>query len=237
MDNLMLLIDTATEKGRVALAHNGVLVDTRTNDVPAMHASFVQPAVQSLLQARGVRGADISAVAVLNGPGSYTGLRVSLASAKGLCYAWGKPLITITTLEAMALAASENAPYTVEQRQAMRYAPLIDARRMEVYYGVYTFEANQELVAPGSAIVDANFLQEFLQANQVAFLGSGMQKWQQVCTHPNAIFLPNYDTRLAFATLAQQRFEKGVFANLAYAEPCYAKAFYTTMAVTTSGER
>lgn len=228
MDKLLLLIDTASDKGLVALASQGRVVATRYNEVPAMHAAFVQPAVKELLAEVNVQGQTLAAVAVLNGPGSYTGLRVGLASAKGLCYAWQKPLITIGTLEAMAQAAAMQATLPVQQRKGMLYAPLIDARRMEVYYAVFSHGLQDTLIPPGSAILDHQFLQPYLEQQQVAFFGNATHKVQQVINHPNALYLPEYNTTEAFALLAHQQLIRHSFADLVYAEPLYAKAFYTT---------
>lgn len=227
---LILNIDTAGKVGIVSLARDGELLESRKNSNPMEHGAFLQPAIAELLQTTGISLQDIQAVAVSNGPGSYTGLRVGLASAKGLCFALQVPLITLSTLQMMALAANQvynPQAQTGKMAEQVLFCPMIDARRMEVFFGLYQQDM-QIRSEPGPVVLDAGFLQEELMNGPIVFSGSGAPKWQAICTHPNALFLDDPDTSPAMAFLSRDAYQKSAFADLARSEPFYTKAFYNT---------
>lgn len=228
---LILNIDTAGQQGLVALAKDGHTVASLMDDQPMQHASFLQPAVQRLMAQAGYTLQQLDAVAVSNGPGSYTGLRVGLASAKGLCHALNKPLITLSSLQVMAQTAiTQNLQNPVfnplGDRPAPIFCPMIDARRMEVFFALYN-SAAEELLAPSAAIVAEDFLHEELAEKPIIFFGNGAAKWQQIATQPNAFFLQELPTpETALASLSYKAFLQNTFADLAYSEPFYCKEFY-----------
>lgn len=228
---LILNIDTTGQQGLVALAKDGTNIASLMDDQPMQHASFLQPAVRQLMAQAGYTLQQLDAIAVSNGPGSYTGLRVGLASAKGLCHALNKPLITLSTLQIMAQTAiTQNRQNPVfnplEDRPAPIFCPMIDARRMEVFFALYD-SAAKELLAPSAAIIAEDFLQEELGQKTIVFLGNGADKWQKISTQPNAFFLPQLPTpEAALASLSHQAFLQNDFADLAYSEPFYCKEFY-----------
>lgn len=217
----LLHIDTATEFAVVGFSKDGKLLGQKKNAEQQQHASFLQPAIQTLSKELHLSLHEIDAVAVSNGPGSYTGLRVGLASAKGLCFALNKPLITLNTLQIMAHAASNAFP------DVACFCPMIDARRMEVFTGVYDQQLNTVLPVQ-AMILEANSFTDILNEQVVVFTGSGQEKFGQICKHPNARFAALEHDVTDILPLAEQAFVNQQFADLAYAEPFYSKAFYTT---------
>lgn len=217
--NFLLNIDTATEKAHVSISKNTEIIDALFNDQQNEHASFVQTAIKQLTNNTKVTLSDIDAVSVAAGPGSYTGLRVGLASAKGLCYALNKPLLTINTLEIMA----KSALLQIVNSSEILLAPMIDARRMEVFTAVYD-NTLQALFNPAALILnEASYKNELVK--KVLFFGNGADKWQNICDHPNAIFNPITTNPKALSTLAYRNLINNNFANLAYSTPFYLKEF------------
>jgi tRNA threonylcarbamoyladenosine biosynthesis protein TsaB len=219
---LILNIDTATEIASVAIcAHQNVLAFC-TNNVQNEHASFLQPAIEKMLVEHNISLHNLDAIAVTNGPGSYTGLRVGLASAKGLSFALQKPLITVNTLEAMAVASiHENNDSDV------LHCPMIDARRMEVYTAVYDCNIEAKML-PNAMILENDNFKNLLKINKIIFSGSGALKAQQVIQHHNAIFSKTLYSAISCNTISQKKFSQKSFDNVAYATPNYLKEFYTT---------
>ncbi|GAA4321137.1 tRNA (adenosine(37)-N6)-threonylcarbamoyltransferase complex dimerization subunit type 1 TsaB [Flaviaesturariibacter amylovorans] len=214
---ILLHLDTAVAGASVALSEGSALLGEKRFDGPRDSAAWIQVAIRDLVQEAGRSLSDLDAVSVTAGPGSYTGLRVGLATAKGLCYALGRPLIALPTLEVMAAAAG-----AVEGL----LCPMIDARRMEVFTAVYDHAGNE--VRPVQALVlDEHCFSDLLEAGPVTFFGNGAPKWQGLVPHPNAHFqVVDYAARHAVA-LAERAFSAGRFMDLAYGEPLYGKEFYT----------
>ena len=166
--------------------------------------------------------ADIQGVAVTAGPGSYTGLRVGMATAKGLCFALGIPLILENTLQVMANAMrASGVPSAADW-----LCPMIDARRMEVFTALYDEDGKEQL--PTTAmILDKNSFEDFLIRTPVCFSGSGSAKWKQIALSPQASFMPEPAREKTLASMVQADFTAGHFADTAYAQPFYGKEFYT----------
>lgn len=228
---MILSIDTATDKGIICLSEDGKVISVLENDNQKDHAAWIQTAINTLLQKQGVAMNELQAVAVTAGPGSYTGLRVGMATAKGLCFALQIPLITINTLQVMAHAAitqlgsMDNA--TSHMPPPLCYCPMIDARRMEVFTAVYDGSL-QEIIAPKAMILDElSFTGELNNRSLICF-GNGSNKWKNVSRYPNVLFIDeNLDIAKSLANLASSLHLSQNFANLAYAEPVYLKEFYT----------
>ncbi|GAB2836573.1 tRNA threonylcarbamoyladenosine biosynthesis protein TsaB [Ferruginibacter profundus] len=217
---LILNIDTATETAQVNFARDGIVLQSLHNASQKDHASFVHVAIQQLLQSASITLNDVDAIAVTAGPGSYTGLRVGMSTAKGLCYALNKPLIALNTLEVLTVAAIQQ----INVATSILYCPMIDARRMEVFTALY----NQTLTSalhPCAMVLNEDSFSDQLQQNAIVFFGSGAAKWQAICKHSNASFAVISNVTNAIAQLSENRFQKQVFANLAYAEPFYLKEF------------
>jgi len=221
--SLLLNIDTTGETAIVNVAEDGNVLFEITNSLQHNHAAFVQPAVQQLLVTAGIQVSDIAAVAVSHGPGSYTGIRVGMASAKGLCYAAGKPLIVVNQLEILAKDCidamdKESGPTLV--------VPMIDARRMEVFTAAYD-KLLSEVIVPAAMILEPGSFSNVLLNHHVVFTGSGVAKWQQLCDHPNASFTTPVNKGLAFSHLSFKKFSENDSVNLTYAEPLYIKDFFS----------
>jgi tRNA threonylcarbamoyladenosine biosynthesis protein TsaB len=221
--SLILNIDTATSIGSVCLAKNGQPLQTIVNDHQQDHAAMMILYVQEILKTQGITPSQIDAIAVSAGPGSYTGLRVGVATAKGLCYAWEKPLIAISTLQMMTQGVLQS-----EQPAADFYIPMIDARRMEVYTAVYGPQLNT-IVQPQALILTSASYQEQLNTGRTYFFGNGSDKWMpEVANNKNAIFIPYTPSATHLTALSHAAYTQKFFADLAYFSPFYLKAFHST---------
>jgi tRNA threonylcarbamoyladenosine biosynthesis protein TsaB len=227
---MILNIDTATDQASVCLSRDGEVVGVLTNDNQKDHAAWIQAAIDTLLKMQGYSMQQLQAVAVTEGPGSYTGLRVGMATAKGLCFALQIPLITVNTLKVMAGGAiTQWLPLPNQVMEQPGFCPMIDARRMEVFTAVYD-ESLQELVAPKALILDAFSFKEELNNKPLICFGNGCFKWKGISRYPNVLFIDEkIDMAKALAKLATDLYLAKNFASLAYAEPVYLKEFYSYM--------
>lgn len=230
---LLLNIDTATENAGICISKDGKALRTMVNNQQRDHAAWIQPAIEQILQETQNTAKDLQGIAVTAGPGSYTGLRVGMATAKGLCFALNIPLITENTLRVMAYAATlQSFPngdeYSIKAglKNATLLCPMIDARRMEVFTALYDLELNI-VEMPAALILEADSFNKELENNSILFLGNGSAKWKLVCNHPHAFFADVVQTAEHLAPLAERLFLQGKFADLAYEEPVYLKEFYS----------
>lgn len=210
-------IDTAVTTASVCLSNNNDVLGVLKNTAQKDHAAWLHTAIQQVVTGAAVSLPQLNAVAISAGPGSYTGLRVGMAAAKGLCYALNKPLISVNTLQIMAAAA--------KAQSAGLLCPMIDARRMEVFTAVYNQQL-QPVVAPTNLILDENAFLDLLHQHPVAFFGNGSTKFKTLVNHPNAFFINCEATAANMVPLALECYKKQQFANLAYTEPFYGKAFH-----------
>ena len=202
----------------ICLAKDGKALQLTINENQKDHAAWLHPSIAEILNHGGLAMRDIEAVAVSIGPGSYTGLRVGLSTAKGLCYAMNIPLITINTLEIMGFAVKEDADELI--------CPLIDARRMEVFMAVYN-RLLQPIVSPQTMRIDKNSFTKLLSSHKVLFCGSGSKKLQTIISDSNALFSNTVGNASHLAPLSHNCFCKEEFADLAYTAPMYLKEFYS----------
>ena len=215
MSRKILMIETSTDCCSAALAIDGKIVSSRVNDAPKVHASMLAPYVDEILKEAGCRMPDCDAVAVSEGPGSYTGLRVGVSTAKGLCFGAGVPLIGVDTLSILAHQAEGKYDFIV---------PMIDARRMEVYCAV--FDGNAVKVSETEAkILDSNSFSELLDQGTVLFIGDGVDKFREVCKHSGAHFQSCRPLAEAMTVPATEALAKKEFKDVAYFEPFYLKEF------------
>ena len=182
--SLILCTDTSTKACSVALSQDGnVIAELLINEEGFTHAEQLHSLLQKVLDDAGVNWKDLDAMAIGKGPGSYTGLRIGVSAAKGICYALKIPLIAIPTLKIMAVHASQGE--TIPAQATLR--PMIDARRMEVYTALYNFKGEE--IRPVSAeIIDLDFLADLLESNKIMFFGNGAEKCRNQIIHKNAIF-------------------------------------------------
>jgi tRNA threonylcarbamoyladenosine biosynthesis protein TsaB len=223
--SLILNIDTSTENASICLARDGHSISALENADQKDHASWIHPAIESLLHQTRCTVHDLEAVAVTAGPGSYTGLRVAMATAKGLCYALKIPLITENTLRVMALAAKQSIEEKIKTENIL-FCPMIDARRMEVFTALFNPEL-EELFKSSALVLQHDLFSQYLSTNKIVFSGNGSKKFQQFVSDPNAIFSDFLFSATQLALLADQKFINGEFDDISYAEPLYLKEFYT----------
>jgi tRNA threonylcarbamoyladenosine biosynthesis protein TsaB len=220
---ILLHIETATPVCSVVLADNQRILSIRETSEKNSHSQVVTVFIDEMLKECGLQPAQLEAVAVSKGPGSYTGLRIGVSTAKGICWALDKPLISVGTPEAMALGMREK--YTQSEKLPILFAPMIDARRMEVYTGL--FDENLHNIKPVyAAIIDENTFEEFIKDHIICFAGDGAEKCKALLTHPNFRFMNDFDASAVFmAPLAAAKFVAGNFEDVAYFEPYYLKDF------------
>jgi tRNA threonylcarbamoyladenosine biosynthesis protein TsaB len=214
----ILHIDTAVQTASVCLSSGNHSLGVKKNPYQQDHAAWLHIAIRDILAGNGKELNDLSAVAISAGPGSYTGLRVGMAAAKGLCYVLKIPLITVSTLQMMAAAAPCSPGELL--------APMIDARRMEVFTAVYDSELN-EVMPPSNLVLDQDSFSEVLKERRIIFFGNGSVKFQGLTASPNAGFATVEADAQNMIELAFQNFKDQRFADIAYTEPFYGKAFYT----------
>ena len=214
---LVLNIETATTNCSVSLSKDGeTLVLREDNSLSYSHAETLHIFIDEVFRTSNLNTSDIDAVAVSKGPGSYTGLRIGVSSAKGLCFALDKPLIAIDTLQSLAHQVKLSDGYIV---------PMLDARRMEVYSAIYNH--NLELIREIKAeILTEDSYDSLLKTNKVYFIGNGVEKTKALIKHPNAIFVENkLPSANEMAYLAELKYKKSDIENVAYFEPYYLKDF------------
>ncbi len=217
------MIETATEVCSVALAMDGQLISIRETDKGNSHSANVAVFIEEVLKEASKTPKDIDAVAVSKGPGSYTGLRIGVSSAKGLCYGLNIPLIAIETLKAMTYGVFKNKK-DIETNAL--FCPMIDARRMEVYSAFYDNNLNQ-IRDVQADIVDENSYLNYLEKHPIYFFGNGSEKCKNALSqHPNAHFIENIQLSATYMIpLAEEKYKQQEFENTAYFEPFYLKDF------------
>lgn len=219
---LILNLETATEVCSVALARNGKLLSIKESASGYTHSENITIFIEEVLREAGVALTDLDAIAVSKGPGSYTGLRIGVSTAKGLCFALEKPLLAINTLLSLA---NNFLKINNKQQTSNLLCPMLDARRMEVYCAVYDSNLNE--VEPTAAIViEKNSFENILRTNTVYFFGSGAAKSKSVLQHQKAVFVDGvYCSATSLIALSEKLFHEKKFEDAAYFEPFYLKDF------------
>ena len=225
MSDRILLIETSTALCSVALAEEGRITASRESVEPRAHAVLTAPFVQQVLGERGLRAADLDAVCVSAGPGSYTGLRVGVSTAKGVCFAAGVPLLSVGTLDVLVAQAAADGLLPAGCRYVI---PMIDARRMEVYTAVFTPDG-QRLTEVEPRVVDAESFRQERAAGPVLFIGDGAGKCSETLAGPDTHFVQVCPRAAAMLAPAMQEFRAGNFRDVAYFEPFYLKDFVATV--------
>lgn len=219
----ILLLETAAEACSVALSDRGKIVVEKYTDIPKSHASAIAVFIDNIFKETGISARDLSAVAVSGGPGSYTGLRVGVSCAKGLCYGAGIPLIAVNTLEVIAQCAIDNNLV----KDASYIVPMIDARRMEVYTATFTPECTMTSPSTALVLVPESFNRE-LGEGKVLFTGNGAEKFMGLVpekSRANVLFAPQLPYASGLRIRAHKSLQKKEFENCAYFEPFYLKDF------------
>ena len=228
---VILNIETSTEVCSVALAKDGLLLFEKESREGLSHSELLTVFIQELFAENNFDIKNIDAVAVSKGPGSYTGLRIGVSVAKGLCYALDIPLISVGSLDAMSDFVVKNRQNFVAEsgEEVLLFCPMIDARRMEVYMALYN--SCGETIQPVTAqIIDENSFTDEFWKHKILFFGNGAEKCKTQLTHPNALFGGPLKTSARFMLfLAEEKYNKMKFEDVAYFEPFYLKDFVATI--------
>lgn len=225
----ILCIETGTTVCSVALGNeNGVVGFKEVTDAKA-HASQLSVLIDELLKELNFEISNIDAVAANKGPGSYTGLRIGVSLAKGICYSLGKPLLAIGSLDSMVQGVLDSSPKNDLQGIEL-FCPMIDARRMEVYSAFFDRSTNR-ITDVEAVIVDSTSFTAQLNQGKVLFFGNGASKCRSVISNQNAIFIDNFEPSARFMLpLALKAYKDEIFEDIAYFEPFYLKDFVATTA-------
>jgi len=229
---IILNIETATSLCSVSLAKNGKVLSIRETQEEKSHARLLSVFISEIMQEQGFEIKDLDGVAVGKGPGSYTGLRIGVSTAKGICFGANIPMLAIGTLQILCDQVFIKADLNI--RDILRdpstlICPMIDARRMEVYYSLFNNHGKEVSNAAAEVINNITFL-PVLAKHTVIFTGSGMNKCREILNHPNAILMDHiHPSAQSLARLSYKAFQNDKFVNLAYFEPFYLKDFIGTV--------
>ncbi len=223
---MILCIETATDVCSAALCNDTMVTDSETAPQGMSHASQLTVIIGRLLERNHISAADLAAVAVSKGPGSYTGLRIGVSVAKGIAYGAGTALLGIDTLEAMCSGFIALNPGVADTTVLL--CPMIDARRMEVYNAIFT-AGGVKVKETAATVIEASSFRDVLDKQEMIFFGNGSEKCSTLITHPNARFIPGF--RLSASYLHKpsvNALRNKLFEDVAYFEPYYLKEFIAT---------
>ena len=214
---LILNIETATKNCSVSISKEGKTIALmELNDGNYSHAEKLHKLIEQVVLEAKIELSDLKAIAVSKGPGSYTGLRIGVSAVKGLCFALDIPMISVNTLQSLALSVSIDKGYKI---------PLLDARRMEVYSQVLN-EKNEKIREVSAEIIDSDSFSEFLNADKVYFFGDGAEKCKEIIAHKNAVFIDGkFPSAKEMSVISYEKYGKNDFEDVAYFEPFYLKEF------------
>lgn len=225
---LILNIETATTVCSVSLAKDGKLLSLKEQNGDYSHAENLTLFIEDVCKQANINLSQVDAIAVSKGPGSYTGLRIGVSTAKGLCYSLDKPLIAIETLKYLSIATSSHYVTLsgVEGRSTSLFCPMLDARRMEVYCSIYDFHGNV-IKDTAAEIIDEYSFSDILKTNKIVFFGDGATKCKETFSkNSNAIFVDNVvPSAKDMITLSEKAYNEKQFEDVAYFEPYYLKDF------------
>ena len=226
---MILCIETATNICSVALCDQGKVLALRESSVDKSHAKLLTLFINDILENEGIDAKSLQAVAVSKGPGSYTGLRIGVSTAKGITYGAGVPLIAIGTLESMfhGLTGMKRVQNIIDKETLL--CPMIDARRMEVYSAL--FDSSGKMINKISAeIIEKDSYHQQLEEGRIIFFGNGAGKCSELITHKNALFVTDFELSAGFlANPSDSALKKETFEDIAYFEPLYLKDFIATI--------
>ena len=223
MNPTILYIETATDVCSVALSRGAEVIGLKEEAGGNNHAKHLLPFVDEVLKQGGCTVSDLNGVAVSVGPGSYTGLRIGVSTAKGIAYTAGIPVMAVGTLESIAQGARES--WTDASTEPLQIVPMLDARRMEVFTTRYDFDM-QSLEEVSAKIVDENTFAELLSEHKVLFCGNGMPKCREILSaNSNAFFAEVPVSAKNMLPAALRKWQNSDFENVAYFEPFYLKEY------------
>ncbi|MBO2522549.1 MAG: tRNA (adenosine(37)-N6)-threonylcarbamoyltransferase complex dimerization subunit type 1 TsaB [Bacteroidetes bacterium] len=223
---MILCLETATPSCSVALVHNGEVLACEEDPKGQNHSEKITLFIDSVMKKAGISYNQLDAVAVSMGPGSYTGLRIGVSTAKGICYAVSKPLIAVETLEAMAYGGKVVISSERSERRNLLLIPAIDARRMEVYAAIFDENVNK-IKDTEAVIIDGNSFADLKKDHHLYLFGDGADKCAEIFANDDKITVIKdfYCSAKYMNTIAQQKFNNSEFVDVAYFEPFYLKDF------------
>lgn len=223
---MILCLETATPSCSVALVHNGEVLACEEDPKGQNHSEKITLFIDSVMKKAGISYDQLDAVAVSMGPGSYTGLRIGVSTAKGICYAVSKPLIAVETLEAMAYGGKVVISSERSERRNLLLIPAIDARRMEVYAAIFDENVNK-IKDTEAVIIDENSFADLKKDHHIYLFGDGADKCAEIFADDDKITVIKdfYCSAKYMNTIAQQKFNNSEFVDVAYFEPFYLKDF------------
>jgi len=229
---LILNIETATKICSVSLSLNGKnIISKEYNGEDFSHSKLLTVFIEELFSESDFEMSNLQAISVSKGPGSYTGLRIGVSTAKGIAYALEIPLISVNTLLAMTWGLNRNLSnyYNISSNKEILFCPMLDARRMEVYTSIYN--SSLDIIQETNAlIVDSTSFNDLLLTNTIIFFGDGAEKCKNIISNDNAVFIDNFFPSANFmAKLSEESFTMNRFENVAYFEPFYLKDFMATV--------
>ena len=211
---MILCIETSTISCSVALSDGGKVVSSKETKVKNSHSSIITVFIDDVLKESNTEFSSLKAVAVSKGPGSYTGLRIGVSTAKGICYALNIPLISVATLEAMSYGMIKKLRDDKSNDRNTLFCPMLDARRMEVYYSIYNSENTEVIATKAEVMTESSFL-ELLDKQKVIFFGDSADKCKSVIKHENAVFIDDiYPSANDMIGIAYQKYLKQDFENV-----------------------
>jgi tRNA threonylcarbamoyladenosine biosynthesis protein TsaB len=224
---MIICLETATNLCSVALCDSAGVISLKESNESKSHASMLTVFIEEILKDQGIRACELEAIAVSKGPGSYTGLRIGVSVAKGIAYGASIPLIGIETTLSMFRGISQNRNFNGESESNLLFCPMLDARRMEVYYAIYDSAGNKVKNISAEIVTEETFT-GIPESQKIIFFGDGALKCKEVINRENALFVD-------FATSASymywpvlQALKDKHFEDVAYFEPLYLKDFITS---------
>jgi tRNA threonylcarbamoyladenosine biosynthesis protein TsaB len=223
---LLLSLETSTQCCSVALHDDGILITSRVIETPRSAASQLAVMIDEVFHSSRTRPQELKGVIVAAGPGSYTGLRIGVATAKGLCYALNIPIVSVNTLELMAFQFLEmDSMKNIILNNNALMCPMLDARRMEVYCAL--LDHNLNYVVPVQAkVIEQDSFKEIIESTQVFFFGDGADKCKDIIMHPNAQFSSGLiPLASSLGIIGYKKWKEGAYEDLVLFEPFYLKDF------------
>lgn len=229
---LILNIETATNVCSAALADNGELISIKESLKDKSHSTLLSVFIEEVLNENKISVSKLDAIAVSKGPGSYTGLRIGVSTAKGLCYGGNIPLISANTLKVMAAGIINNqilSNLNLKSKNNILLCPMIDARRLEVFTAIYN-HLNQTIEETQAKIINSSSYDKYLAKKKLIFFGTGADKCATIIKSKNALFIENFNTSAQYMIkLSEEAYRIKKFENVAYFEPYYLKDFIATV--------
>lgn len=221
----LLSIETSSTVCSVAISRDGMPVAIKSSTEKNAHSKTLTLMILELIKENLSSNKQVDAVAVSMGPGSYTGLRIGVSVAKGLCYGWNKPLIAVDTIKALAAEFLLKHKETMKKDSGVLLCPMLDARRMEVYTALYDMDLS-EILPVQALIINESGFEKYLKKNNIIFFGNGAEKCKEVIKSEHAVFVNDFEpSARGVSFLAEECYQKKQFVDTAYFEPYYMKEF------------